>query len=553
MLHAFLKAGSFQDSVSLMLLSRSLSDAPDVKRVSVMMGTPANKDVFRETGMGHPLLETATPNDICVVIDSEDEEGIIEKVRARLEEGLASLAQGRRKQTVPRARSWRRAKEMAPDANFALISIAGAFADQPARQALADGCHVMLFSDNVSVETELALKQEGRERGLLVMGPDCGTAIIGGTPLAFANVVPKGPIGVVGASGTGTQEVTCQIAGLDSGITHAIGLGGRDLSSAIGGMSALTSLEWLALDPETKVITFVSKPPAPEVRAKVMEKMQTLGKPVVALFLGENPPKRRIGNVHLTYTLDETAEVAVSLARVEEKRATLADVTGKKVRGLYSGGTLANESAMLLAEALGLKTDAEHAEGYMLHDDGHILIDLGDDMYTRGRPHPMIDPSLRCEMIEALAKENDVGVIMVDVVLGYGSHVDPAGEVARAVKAMKSQRAANHTIVVVATVTGTVGDPQDTEAQISALEAEGIVIASSTREAVLLASRLVTESHPLSGKIPDLVSKPLSVINIGLPAFADDLQKNGTEVVHYQWAPIAGGNEHMHRLLELLQ
>lgn len=554
MLHSSLIKGCFQDSVTLMVLSRDLSQAPDVHRVSVMMGTPANKDVFRETGLWHPTLEAATPNDLCIVIDCEqDDPGMADAFAAQVKERLTQLARGRRNAGYAVARSWRRARQLLPDANLALISVAGHYAAEPARQALEDGCHVMMFSDNVSLEQELELKSIARDKGLLVMGPDCGTAIINKAPLAFANCVPSGPIAVIGASGTGIQELTSQIARLGGGITHALGLGGRDLSEHIGGISALTALDMVARDPASRVVAFVSKPPAAAVRARIFERMLKLGKPVVALFLGERPSRREFGNVHLAGTLDEAAALAVELAAADAQAARLPNVAGCGVCGLYTGGTLAAEAALLFAETLDLAPDASHAEGYMLRAGGHRIIDLGDDVYTRGRPHPMIDPSLRNDMIRRLADDPSSGVLLLDVVLGFGGHSDPAGEAAGAVAAMKAARGDAAPIVVIATVTGTAEDPQDRASQIAKLEEAGIVVAESVRVAVLLAVRAITPVAPAAGEAPALLRAELAVVNIGLRGFADDLNANGVRVVHQQWEPVAGGNQRLQRLVALMQ
>ncbi|HEX4884577.1 MAG TPA: acyl-CoA synthetase FdrA [Casimicrobiaceae bacterium] len=552
MLHAFLLKGSFQDSVTLMVLSRDLSALPDVSRVSAMMGTPANKDVFRETGLWHDALQAATPNDLCIVVDTADgavAAGAVDELKRR----LAELAKGRRGARYPTARSWRRARTLAPEANLALISIAGHYAFEPAKQALEDGCHVMMFSDNVSVEQEVALKALGRARGLLVMGPDCGTAIVGKAPLAFANRIPPGTIAVVGASGTGIQELTSQIARLGGGITHALGLGGRDLSARVGGISALLALDMVKADPASRVVAFVSKPPAEAVKLRVVAALKALGKPVVALFLGERPARRHDGNVHYALTLDEAAALAVELANVDAQAAGWPDVAGKGICGLYTGGTLAAEAALLLAETLGLAPDATHAEGFMLKSGGHRIVDLGDDVYTRGRPHPMIDPSLRNEMIAGLADDPSFGVLLVDVVLGFGAHKDPAGEVARSVTALRAARNGRAPIVVVATLTGTADDPQDRASQAAKLEEAGIVIAESTRAAVTLAAHVVAPRQPAAGEAPALLAAMPSVINVGLRGFADDLQANGVRVVQLQWEPSAGGDERMQRLVARLQ
>ena len=554
MLHARLIKGTFQDSVTLMLLSRDLSALPDVRRVAVMMGTPANKDVYRETGLWHEALAAATPNDLCVVVDGDGgDPAIAETVAAQVEARLAELARGRRKAGYPVVRSWRRARQLLPDANVALISVAGHYAFEPARRALEDGCHVMIFSDNVGLEQELELKTIAGRRGLLVMGPDCGTAIVDGAPLAFANRVPAGPVAVVGASGTGIQELTSQIARLGGGVTHALGLGGRDLSDRIGGLSALTALDLVARDPASRVVAFVSKPPAPAVKARILEAMQAIGRPVVALFQGERPGRCDLGDVHLVRTLDAAAALAVELARVDAQASALPCVAGRGICGLFTGGTLAAEAALLLAETLDLAPDATHADGYMLRAAGHRVVDLGDDAYTRGRPHPMIDPSLRVEMIRDLAGDVGIGVLLLDVVLGYGAHLDPAGVVARAVTALRARRGDSSPIVAIATLTGTAGDPQGREEQARELEEAGIVIADSVRAAVLLATRAVSVRTPPPGEPPALLRAAPAVVNIGLRGFADDLHANGVRVVHQQWEPAAGGNERLQRLLDSMQ
>lgn len=556
MLHAFLKKGSFQDSVSLMLISRDLSKADDVNRVSIMMGTPANKDVFRETGMWHDILKDAGPNDICVVIDSDSsDDRIVGIITTRLEEAFTKLAQGRKGTSLPIVHSFERARKTLPDANITLISIPGMYADQPALQALENNQHVMLFSDNVSVENEVKLKTIGRKKGLLVMGPDCGTSIINGAPLAFANRMPKGHIGIIGASGTGIQELCSQIALHDAGITHAIGLGGRDLSEKVGGLSALTALEMLDRDPETRVIAFVSKPPAESVRDGIAHKMASLSKPVVALFLGSNPKVRQKGNVYFAYTLDEAAKLALDLSRIEEQGTGLPDVSRKKALGLFTGGTLAAETAMLLAASMGLSPDQEHQAGYMLKTPEMAIVDLGDDLYTRGRPHPMIDPSVRTERIDTL--EDDVGVLLMDVVLGFGSNADPAGAVADSVKSLKNRRGSKNPIVVIATVTGTNDDPQNREEQVAKLQDAGILVLENPRQAVMLTLRLMNararETHPIKQPTSSVLTDEPQVINIGLREFAEDLQTNQVRCVFYQWAPSCGGDERLQKLLKLMQ
>lgn len=552
MIYAFIKKGSFQDSVSLMIISRKLSERPEVDQVSVMMGTPANKAMLDSTGFWHADFAEATPNDICVAVRTHDEQPeILELIREQLEKELSAIASASgSSQQLLKARRWESACQKLPQANLLLVSVAGEYAASVAKEGLLAGKNVMMFSDNVPLAQEVALKTLAREKGLIVMGPDCGTAMIAGSPLAFANVLPEGGIGVIGASGTGIQEVTSQIALHQQGISHAIGLGGRDLSAEVGGISALTALEMLAADDATRVIAFVSKPPSPQVRTRIINAMQNVGKPVVALFLGNKPEQRREGNVWLADSLSDAAQLAVLLMRVAQQRLIQPEVAGKGIYGLYAGGTLAAEAAMLFSSGLGVPVSESHDAGVMLDAQGHRIVDLGDDSYTLGRPHPMIDPTTRSIEIEKLAAMPDVGVLLLDVVLGYGACADPAGAVVEAVEKVRAARSAP--LVTIATMTGTYADPQGRSGQIDILREAGIAVVETLEEAVLLAISLTHHQDARSSAEPGTLLDGVQVINAGLRSFALDLQSSGTPVVHYQWAPIAGGNARLASLLKQL-
>lgn len=509
MIHAFIKKGCFQDSVSLMIISRKLSESENVDDVSVMMGTPANKSLLETTGFWHDDFASATPNDICVAIRTDcADASVTQMIAARLDEALTALAQGSgQSQSLSVVRRWQSATQKLPQANMTLISVAGEYAAELAHQALSSEKNVMIFSDNVTLEDEIALKTRARDKGLLVMGPDCGTAMIAGTPLAFANVTPEGNIGVIGASGTGIQELVSQIVLGGEGISHAIGLGGRDLSAEVGGISAQTALEMLTQDAQSQVLAFVSKPPAEAVRLKIIAAMKRSAKPVVALFLGYTPPIARDENVWFARTLDEAGRLACLLARVGRRQASLPAVAGKQIRGLY----------------------------------------------TVGRPHPMIDPSLRNQLIAELGAETQVGVLLLDVVIGYGATADPAGSLVEACQRAWATRADDSPLHVIATVTGTESDPQCRSRQISVLEDAGIAVVDSLPEATLLAAALISPPRKAAPAPRAGLLDGVSVINAGLRSFALDLQTAGTPVVHYQWAPIAGGNKKLARLLERLQ
>lgn len=555
MIYAFIKKGCFQDSVSLMIISRKLSESENVDDVSVMMGTPANKSLLETTGFWHDDFNQATPNDICVAIRTETaDESITQAILQQLDESLQQLAQATGgSQTLLQVRRWESACQKLPEANMTLISVAGEYAAELANQALDRNLNVMMFSDNVTLEDEINLKRRAQDKGLLVMGPDCGTAMIAGTPLAFANVIPEGNIGVIGASGTGIQELCSQIALAGEGITHAIGLGGRDLSAEVGGISALTALDMLGADDKSQVLAFVSKPPAEAVRQHIVTAMKATGKPVVALFLGYTCTAPRDENVWFASTLDDAARLACLLARVTARRSALTASGDGLIRGLYTGGTLAAEAAGLLAAHLNVAADAQHHHGMMLDAAGHQIIDLGDDFYTVGRPHPMIDPALRNQLITDLGSQPQVRVLLVDVVIGYGATADPAASLVQAWQKACVARGIDQPLFAIATVTGTEGDPQCRSLQIATLEDAGIAVVSSLPEATLLAAELIRPSQPLSHQSAPSLLEKVAVINAGLRSFALDLQAAEKPVVHYQWAPVAGGNKKLARLLERLQ
>lgn len=554
MIQSFIKKGSFQDSVSLMLISKKLSNLDEVDEVSVMMGTPANKSLLTATGFWDDMFNEATPNDICVAIKTHDNScNVVALISEQLEDALKNIAQqqqGGRK--LLKARRFASANQKLPDANLVLISIAGEYAAGLAEQALDDNKNVMIFSDNVSLDDEIRLKTKASEKDLIVMGPDCGTAIIAGAPLAFANVIPKGNIGVIGASGTGIQEVISQIALLNQGITQAIGLGGRDLSQEVGGISALTALDMLAADQATQVITFISKPPAESVRKKVISAMKLINKPIVAIFLGSNIDKPQDENIYFARTLDEAARLSCLLAKVEASATQSSHAEHRSILGLYTGGTLASEAAMLLAHELGLAVSKNHDKGIMLAQNGHKIIDLGDDFYTVGRPHPMIDPSIREQEICQLGDNTSVGVLLLDLVIGYGANTNPAESIITGYQKACAKRAADNPLIAIVTVTGSEQDPQCRSKQIDALKAANIVVMDNLPEAILLAKKLIS---PLK-QIRSLKQYPLldhiSVINAGLRGFADDLQASNVPVVHYQWAPVAGGNQKLAAILKKL-
>ncbi|EHJ06808.1 acyl-CoA synthetase FdrA [Staphylococcus simiae] len=577
MKYTIIKENRYQDSIVLMLLSNKLSQIEGVNQVSIMMGTPANKDIFKTSGMETAELDNANPNDIVIVVDTEDESKVAE-VDQQIEDelnGKDDADNATAKNDV--AKNWDKALELANNPNLALISIPGQYAAMEAENALNHNLNVFMFSDNVAKEDEVRLKKMAHDKGLLVMGPDCGTGIIHGVPLAFTNTVNEGNIGIVGASGTGIQEVTTIIDREGNGVTNAIGTGGRDLSTEVGAITMLDSIKALNQDPKVKVITVISKPPAKEVEDRVLNLLRNIDKPVVTLFLGEKPTYTE-KEIYHAYTLEETARVSVQLAADEQPNFKPAINTEVKanfndgqdgIKGYYSGGTLASEAAMLIRDNAGSE-EGETPEGYSFKGGNHEVIDLGDDMYTQGRPHPMIDPSKRIEMLEQAADSDSTAVIMLDNVIGYGSHEDMANQLAPTIKEILNKaKSQQRDLVVLATVVGTVHDHQGYQQQIDTLVDAGAVVCATNDEMVRTALHLIGKevAQPsldvkefdaekvdltVDEKVLNLINMKPSVINIGLESFTEAIKNSDAEVVQFNWRPVAGGDEKLMKVLQFL-
>lgn len=484
-----LKRGFYADSVALMRIARELSAVAGVLEASLMIGSPSNKAILAESALLAGEGRGAGPDDLVIAVRAKTDSA----AKAALDAAEARLAKGEATASapgLPKARSLEGALALDAQANLALVSVPGDFAALEARKALERGLHVMMFSDNVPVEDEIALKDLALEKGLLMMGPDCGTSHVAGVPLAFANVVPRGDIGLVSASGTGLQEVMCLIARLGGGVSHGIGVGGRDLYREVGARMTLAAFDALDADPATKTIVLVSKPPAPEVAEKVFARVAKSRKRVVLCLLGTNE-LRAPKNAVVAGTLLGAALAALG-RRATPRVPKLAPRAGW-LRGLFCGGTLCAEAQLVLQSkgfALRSNVPVHGVEACKSPEvPAHSLIDLGDDDYTRGRPHPMIDPALRAEWLERALRDPKVSVVLLDLVIGFGAHADPAGLVAGSLaKAPKSKAR------VIASVTGTDGDPQRYAAQVATLRAAGVVVAGSNAEAALAAAGALKRS-----------------------------------------------------------
>ena len=491
---------SYRDSVELMGIAARLEQIEGIQRAGLVMATTANLAVLAEAGLADAAAGGPGPNDLVVAVAALDDAA----ADAALATATTLLAAGTGDAGGPQetrtAQTLGEGLAELPDANLALVSTPGTYATAEALRAVKRGLNVFLFSDNVPIEDEIELKTLADGRGLLVMGPDCGTAIVGGVPLGFANAVRRGPIGLVGASGTGLQQVTSLIHRFGSGVSQAFGTGGRDLDERVGGTTMLAATRRLLDDPATQVIVLISKPPSARVATRILDAIRSSAKPIVVNFLGGDAAAIEAAGAHPAPTFESAARLAVALAGgkplpdnpadlvsalrdpgllalAEEAAARLAPGQ-REIRGLYSGGSLAGEAKIVLRAVLGADR----------HD---RILDLGDDEYTVGRPHPMIDPRLRNEHIVATAGEPEVGILLLDVVLGYGSHPDPAEALAPSIAdAMAGAIAAGRHLLVVASVCGSDLDPQGLERQERILAQTGVMLESSNARAAMLAASI---------------------------------------------------------------
>jgi FdrA protein len=512
-LKSYISKNTFRDSVYLMRLSNTVRGFEGVIEAEVIIGTDHNKKFLQSGGLWTEEIEQgAGANDLIIAIKAESEEKADQAIQSALDELNKSVErENLLGEFVPR--TFETAIKNFPGANLVLISIPGRYVEREVEQILDAGLSVMIFSDNVTLEAEIALKRKAQGKNLIVMGPDCGTAIINGVPLAFANEVSKGSIGIVAAAGTGLQEVSTLINNSGEGISQGIGTGGRDVKEAVGGISMLMGLEALLKDEETKVVVIVSKPPDTAVTDKVLAVAKRSKKPVVVNFLGGDLEKVKEAGCFPAVTLKEAAHLAVNLARnkkddpesgivvdselVMKERKQMA--AGQKyLRALYSGGTLAYEALVMLQDKVkpiytNLSFIGAEAIDDVYKSFKHTVIDFGEDEFTQGRLHPMIDPALRNSRIISEAQDPETAIVMLDLVLGYNAHPDPAGSALEAIREAKSitEKEGRH-ITFVTSVCGTDNDPQKRKDQIAKLQKEKVLVFPSNADAVAFIAALLS-------------------------------------------------------------
>lgn len=504
-----IKKNTYFDSVSLMSISTKANQLENVEQAFVAMATEMNKGVLRNLGLLTPELEEAKNGDLMIVIKGPSDE-----VNTEILNGIEDLFNKKNQSSGSHEAQYatiNSAKTHIKESNLAIISVNGQFAAREARLALENDLNVMLFSDNVSLDDELALKTLASSKGLLMMGPDCGTAIINGTALCFGNSVRRGSIGIIGASGTGSQELSVRIHEFGAGVSQLIGTGGRDLSEKIGGIMMIDALKMLDADEETKVIALISKPPAPAVAKKVLAQAEKCQKPVVVCFLGSQPLPEDKPGLTFAKSTKEAALNAVLLTGIkkedlnlhslnwpliEEVRAQLSPEQ-KYIRGLFCGGTLCDEAMFAALEKYddvysNIQPNLEYRLKDINKSIAHTFLDFGDDDFTNGKPHPMIDPTNRIERLLQEARDPEVGVIMMDFVLGFGSHEDPVGVMIDAIKTAKDiAKQDGRELIILGYVLGTDQDSPAIDAQVKMLTDAEVIWASSSTNTGLLGREFV--------------------------------------------------------------
>ena len=520
---ANVRTNTYRDSVVLMRISTELRKLPGIEKCEVMVGTEQNKKTLMRSGLLSHEIQDAGPCDLVIAISGDSKESVDFALK-KADEALESVSSLSIKERDLVFDNFYAAVEKVPKANLALISIPGAFVKREAMKALKLGLNLLIFSDNVPIEDELLIKKFAKKHGLLVMGPDCGTAIINGVSLTFANKIRRGDIGIVGAAGTGIQEVSSIIHNLGKGISHAIGTGSNDVGKVIGGITMIDGIRRLEDDLSTKVIIIVSKPPDTETLERILHVLKECKKPIFVNFLGSNKEAFDKCGIQFVVTLEELAVSAVNTLSNNEltsstftagtEREPLPELAMKEhnklnekqryIRGLYTGGTLAIEACLLMLQSIDNVFSNVSLKGCLPLENpqvsqGHTVIDLGADEFTVGKPHPMLEPEMRHDRILQEAADPDTAVILMDFVLGYGVHPDPVGAILPAINSAKRIAGKkNRHLSIVASVCGTDQDPQNRSEQIRKLKGVGVVVMPTNSGAVKMAKAIAL---PLRNKI----------------------------------------------------
>ncbi len=497
-----IRKNQYYDSVFLMSVNARMLKVKGVQQTAVLMGSTTNKKLLLDIGIQAPEIDLAEPNDLVVAVIAESEK-IVSDVLGNLDGWLISTQEG---SPVPQLHTLEDGLAVNSNATLAVISIPGEYAAREARKSLEAGLNVFLFSGNVVIEEELELKKLAKDKGLLLMGPDCGTSLIGGKGIGFANAIRRGSIGAIGAAGTGLQEFTCQVHNFGFGISHAIGTGSHDLSNKVGGLTTLAALNALDKDVDTQVIAIISKPPGEVTLKQLIQKIEICRKPVIGCFLGVDPALLESRqNLTPAATIDEAGRIAIQksgnvvpgdltlspkdIKILSEEKAGWAP-NQRYLRGVLAGGTFCYQSQQILRTAgITVYSNSPLEPKYQLdHPDNsfqHTLVDMGDEYYMFGKPHPMIDGTMRCQRILAESCEPEMAILYLDFVLGYNASLDPVGELIDAIdEAKRIYKQHGGALTVISSICGTDGDPQDLKLQKKILREAGVVVFDTNAKAM---------------------------------------------------------------------
>lgn len=510
-----IRKSTYRDSVTLMKISNTVASLRGISQAAVVMATDLNMKLLEDTGLLTSQIKNATVSDLVIAVSGETEEAI-DSALIEVDNLLSAPTSDIFTDFLPKTLD--SALSLMPESNLVLISVPGQFAKREAMKALKKGLNVFLFSSNVPIDEELQLKQFARKHSLLMMGPDCGTSIINNVVLGFGNVIRQGSIGIVSASGTGLQEVSALIHKEGLGISQAIGTGGRDLSQAIGGIMMVEGIKLLTKDEKTQAIVLISKLPNPSICRRILKVASKTKKPVVINFLGSQAEKVKPNSPVTTLTLEEAAKAACALIRGGELSRIIFDASKRQIlsvvisaiakmsekqkylRGLFSGGTLCAEAQLVLYPLIGnIHSNVPLAAEYKLDDANKSIqnccIDMGSEDFVVGRPHPMIDFTLRKQRIIKEASDPETAVILLDIVLGYGSNPDPASELVPTIEEAKAiAEKDGRRVCFVTSVLGTTEDPQNLHKQERKLKRADVVIMPSNAQAARIAALITTRN-----------------------------------------------------------
>ena len=518
MIRTIIRENDYHDSVFLMNIAEQIQETEGVKQIVIVMGTETNKTLLRDLGMLDFQANTATTNDMIIALEIEKEE-VVEEILAKINHLL--FQKPKREKEKINFPSLEMALTALPEVNLALISVPGEFAANEAKKVIMKGIHAFIFSDNVPMAEEVELKRLASSKGVFVMGPGCGTSLINNIAIGIMNAVRPGPIGIVGASGSGIQAIAVLIDRSGLGISQAIGTGGRDLSDEVGGITMMQGIEFLEADKNTKVIVIVSKPPGPKTLNRVLERISQCRKPVVINILGgDRDLLEKSGSISAS-TLEEAAIQAINQAKgkgtgksirrnvpLSRNKKIISLINSeinkfgpqqKYLRGLFCGGTLCEEAILILKGFIdSLYSNVSLPDCFPLKDVNtsheNCLIDMGAEEFTRGRPHPVIDPEILKPRLWKEGSDPEVAVILLDFILGYGAHADPVGVLIETITSIKKRvEEENRHLSIVASVCGTENDPQDLVDQENKLRESDVIVMPSSAQAAFLSGLIILE------------------------------------------------------------